>query len=148
MSSRTFAMRLPVALGLVMASTLVSACDILSPERDLPEEARILLTGTSPDLLEVVTSTRFGYQVNEDGDPILVLEQAETSMVDPGPGFERSYAIAPDRGFYVRVRNPQDTGGTISLSVWIDESLEYKRENYSLANGSIEFSRLYDVSKY
>ncbi len=35
----------------------------------VPEEARVLITGTSPNELEATTSTRFTYGADEDGYP-------------------------------------------------------------------------------
>ena len=130
-------------LALVAVLTPVMACNLLNPDSDPPDEARVEITGTSVNSLEVVTSTRFSYTSDDAGHPVAVMVESDTVFIDPAAGLHEVYPIAPGRAFLVRLTNPDTTNAVVAMKVWIDGKLEYDRYDQVLWDTSIEFSRVW-----
>ena len=130
-------------LALVAILTPVMACGILDSDSGPPDNARVAITGTSVNSLEVVTSTRFSYTSDAGGNPVAVLVESDTVFIDPAAGHDEVYSIAPDNAFLVRLTNPDTTTAVVTMDVWIDDKLEYNRLDQVLRDNSIEFSRVF-----
>jgi hypothetical protein len=91
----------------------------------------------------VVTSTDFTHTANPAGIPIVVLLDSDTVSIDPAAGHDETYPIAPANGFFVRLINPDTLSATVTMKVWVDGDRMYSRENWTLIDSSIEWSRKY-----
>lgn len=120
-----------------------SACGLFETEEEIADEARVLIEGTSPTPLQVITSTRFERVYNEEGDLNTLLLVSDTAMVDLGTPFDEIFPVRPDVGFLVRVRNLEADPAVISMRVYFDGDLRYNQQNVSLSDASLEFSYIF-----
>ncbi len=128
-------------LALLVLST--GACNIFETEDEIADEARVLIEGTSPVPLQLITSTRFERTYNDDGDAVTILLVSDTAMIELGTAFDEVYPVKPDLGFFVRLRNLEADPATVSMRVYFDGELNYDQRNVSLSDASLEFSFIF-----
>lgn len=130
---------IPATLALVAAS---AGCDLLDDDQDLPDVARVDITGTAPVDLELVVSDNF-QRVNdlEQGARYNVLVHADTSFVRPD--FSREYDIRVTQRFLVRLTNHSSEVASITLSVAFDGEVSFSQRANISESGSLEFSEIF-----
>jgi len=145
-SSSTAPVRLlPGAARLLLFLVLVfpaAGCGIFDTGGEIADEARVVVSGETPVALELITSTRFTRTV-EEGATVLILDEADTTYLDLASTFDEIYPVKPDRGFFVRLTNPDTLPATVSMQVYFDGDLEYNQQDVSLEGFSLEFSYLF-----
>jgi hypothetical protein len=134
-------LRKPLGLGLLLV--LAGACTILDSTEDVAKEARVVVTGTTPVPLELVTSTKFTRTISETGEVSISLAFADTVLVDLAATLDRTYPVRPDRGFLVRLRNHSTDAAVVSMQVYFDGKLNFDRQNVMLQDASLEFSYMF-----
>lgn len=123
---------------------LMVGCNVFESEDEIADEARVTITGTATDSTEVITSTKFTRQINQDGETLITFLQSDTVPLDLSVPFDEIYPVRPDRGFLVRVVNrDKDDPTVITIKVYFDGDLNYSQENVSLVDSSIEFSYIF-----
>ena len=126
-------------LSLAAAST---ACDLLDDDQDLPDIARVDITGTAPVDLELVVSDNFQRVSDfEQGARYNVLVHADTSFVRPD--FSKEYDIQAARRFFVRLTNHSAEVASITLSVAFDGEVDYSQRANIAEGGALEFSEIF-----
>lgn len=134
----------PIRLLLLSFLVLhVGACNVFETEDNTAKEARVLITGTAPGPLELVTSTRFEQWFDEDGNPQIALNESDTVSLDLTTDHDEIYPIKPDRGFFVKLANHDSNPAVVSMQVYFDGELNYNQQNASLAESSLEFSFIF-----
>lgn len=119
------------------------ACNIFESEDEIADEARVLIEGTTPVPLQLITSTRFERTYNEDGDANTLLLSADTVMIELGTAYDEVFPVKPDLGFFVRLRNLEADPATVTMRVYFDGELNYSQQNVSLSDSSLEFSFIF-----
>jgi len=145
--SRFITSFLPTAtrwLGGGLLLILFTACNIFDAEVEIAKEARVLVTGTAPEPLELVTSTKFTRSFPSEGGVILSLAFADTTFLSLASPHDETYPIRPDRGFFVRLKNLSMEPATVSMQVYFDGELMYSQENVTLQEGSLEYSYVFE----
>jgi hypothetical protein len=132
------------ALGLGLLPILAAACGLLESKEEVAEEARVVVTGTAPVPLELVTSTKFTRTIEETGETTISLAFADTAFLSLATPHDQVYPIRPDRGFLVRLRNPSMDPAVVSMQVYFDGKLNFDRQNVTLQEGSLEFSYIFE----
>ena len=131
---------LPVAVFL--ASGMLVTCNVLDDDQDLPATARIEITGTAPEHLELVTSTDFVRTGNlETGGTSTEIVHADTALVRPR--FDQEYRIDQTHRFLVRVTNHGLEPATIVLTVAFDGVASHEQPATLSAGGALEFSEIF-----
>ena len=145
MSERTYeSLRALLRTGLMAFLVLNTAgCGIFETEDEIADEARVLIEGTSPIPLQVITSTRFERVYNEEGDLNTLLLVSDTVMIDLETPFDEIFPVKPDVGFLVRLRNLEADPAVVSMRVYFDGDLRYDQQNVSLSDASLEFSYIF-----
>ena len=131
-------------LLLLLLMTSAAACGVFESEEDIAKNARVVISGTTPVPLTLITSTQFERSVNEDGQPLLTLIRSDTTELTLSSIHDQIYPIRPDKGFLARVINPTQETATISMQVYFDGELKYDQQNVSLTDSSIEFSFIFE----
>ena len=128
------------AAGLAVAALV--GCGLLDDDQDLPDVARVEITGTAPADLEMVVSDDF-YRVNdfEQGGQRNVLVYADTSFIRPD--FSKDYDIQVAQRFFVRLTNHASDVASIVLSVAFDGQVSYTQRANISEGGSLEFSEIF-----
>ena len=73
-----------LALATALPAAGLASCNILDDDQELPNTARVEITGSSPEPLELVVSDNFERVANIDqGARYTVLVQSDTSFVQP-----------------------------------------------------------------
>lgn len=130
----------------VLAAALPTAglagCNILDDDQQLPSIARVEITGSAPQPLELVVSDNFE-RVSDfnQGTRYNVLVHADTSLVRPD--FTRDYDIEGTHRFYVRLTNHSSEVAQILLSVAFDGEVEYSQRANLSEGGALEFSEVF-----
>lgn len=125
-----------------MLAAGLSSCNILDDDQDLPDIARVEITGSSPEPLELVVSDNFERVANVDqGARYTVLVQADTSLVQPD--FTKDYDIEGTHRFYVRLTNHSDEVAQVLLSVAFDGEVSYSQRANLSEGGALEFSEVF-----
>lgn len=136
---RAAALRLVALTAVAVAST---SCNLLNDDQDLPDVARVQITGTSPEALELVVSDDFERVSDLDqGTRYTVLVQADTSFVLPN--FFRDYDIEASHRFFVRLTNHSFEVAEVTLSVAFDRELRYTQRANLSEGGALEFSEIF-----
>lgn len=127
----------PAAVAVALAS-----CDLLDDSQNLPDVARVEITGTSPEALELVVSDDFERVSDLDqGARYTVLVQADTAFVRPD--FFRDYDIKTTHRFLVRLTNYSIEVAEITLSVAFDGEVGYSQRAKLSEGGALEFSEIF-----
>ena len=132
---------LRIAAALALAATSAT-CNILDDDQDLPNVARVEITGSAPEALELVVSDNFD-RVSDlnQGARYTVLVQADTSFVRPD--FVQEYDIEASNRFYVRLTNHTSEVAQITLSVAFDGEVGYSQRANLSEGGALEFSEVF-----
>jgi hypothetical protein len=131
-------------VGLGMFLILAGACTFLESKEEVAREARVVVTGTAPVPLELVTSTKFTRTIEETGEVTISLAFADTAFINLATPHDQVYPVRPDRGFLVRLRNPGTEAALVSVQVFFDGRLNYDRQNVALQDASLEFSYIFE----
>ncbi len=134
------------AAGLAAAPAAVAAalasCDLLDDNQDLPDVARVEITGMSSEALELVVSDDFERVSDLDqGARYTVLVQADTAFVRPD--FSKDYDIAVSHRFFVRLTNHSVEVAEVTLSVAFDGEGGYSQRARLSEGGALEFSEIF-----
>ena len=133
--------RLAVLAMALLAAGLLS-CNILDDDQDLPNVARMEITGSSPKPLELVVSDNFERVTDFDqGTRYTVLVQSDTSHVEPD--FAKDYDIEGTHRFYVRLTNHGSEIAQITLLVAFDGEVGYTQRANLSEGGALEFSEVF-----
>lgn len=116
-----------------------SAC-LDTQDPDPPAEARITISGTSPDSLRLITSTDFFEQIVGDSEIQAVLVQADTLAVLPP--FETQVSLRSVGEVFVRVSQEGTTPSNVTVQVFLDGELEYDRTATLSQGGALEYRYL------
>ncbi len=139
---------IPPVLGSLLALLVLSACDILGADNEIPREARVLVSGSASNELLVVTSNNFSHVPDAGGNPVVVLQNSDTVYIDPAAVHDEIYDIAPANAFYAELTNPDTTTAIVTMRVWVDGDLEYEQVDFTLVDQSLSFSRSYNDFGY
>ncbi len=131
-------------LGLGLVLVLTGACGLLVSGEEVAENARVVVTGTTPVPLELVTSTKFTRTTDETGEVTTTLAFADTIFVSLAEPHDQIYPVAPDRGFLVRLRNFSEEPAVVSMQVYFDGNLHYDRQDMTLQDATLEFSYIFE----
>jgi len=129
-----------VGLLLIVAA----ACNIFEAEEEIADEARVVVTGTTSEPLQLVTSTKFTRTFLETGEIRLSVAFADTMVLTLDSPHDQIYPIKPDRGFLVSLRNPVMDPAVVSMQVFFDGELVYNHQNITLQEASLEFSYVFE----
>ena len=135
----------PRAAGLAAAVLLaagLAGCDLLDDDQPLPGVARVEITGSSPEPLELVVSDNFERVADFDqGARYTRVIQADTSLVQPD--FVMEYDISGTHRFYVRLTNYSVDVAQVLLSVAFDGEVGYTQQASLSEGGALEFSEVF-----
>lgn len=107
----------------IVALVALPACDLITGT-DLPEEARVELTGSGVEApIQIITSNAF---VSQAGAQSILFVEADTAYVDVP--FEGRYPFGDTRQFLVRVPSPEDHDPTLTIRVFIDDRESHAQE--------------------
>jgi len=123
---------------------LTGACGILDSGGGVAKEARLVVSGTSPGALELITSTKFTRTYENDGSITIALIVADTVLLPMGSTHNQTYPVSPDRGFLARLTNPHDEPAVVSMQVYFDGKLRYDRQDMILEAIPLEFSFVFE----
>ena len=135
-------LRKPLGLGPLLV--LAGACTFLESKEDVAREARVVVTGTAPVPLELVTSTKFTRTIEETGEVTISLAFADTAFVSLADPHDKTYPVRPDRGFLVRLRNHSTDPAVVSMQVFFDGKLYFDRQGVALQEATLEFSYIFE----
>jgi hypothetical protein len=135
------AIRRSIVLAGIVAFS--AACDgLLGTSDRRPNEARVVVTGTSPVPLRLITSTRFSAQPNIDTGMYDVTFNTFDSVDLPLP-IDRTFRLDTDR-FVVRLLHPDtETEATVRLEVFFDGRLAYSQEAV-LVDSFVDFIQVFN----
>ena len=122
----------------------LAACGILETEDEIADEARVVVSGTASNPLLLITSTKFERFYDEEGEPQNTVVVADTVTLDLPAGYDQIFPVKPDKGFLVRLVNPETEPAVISIQVYFDGELSYDQKNVSLSDASVEFSYIFE----
>lgn len=129
-------------LTAVLPAAGLASCNLLDDDQELPNIARVEITGSSPEPLELVVSDNFERVSDlEQGARYTVLVQSDTSFVQPD--FAQEYDIEGTHRFYVRLTNHSFEVAQITLSVAFDGEVEYSQRASLSEGGALEFSEVF-----
>ena len=143
MAGDSVASRVGPILIVSMIALAGAGCDsVLDDTQELPDFARVVLTGTSPVDLEIVTSTN--YQVVSDfelQETFIQLILSDTVLAVPP--YEDDIDIRSSERFFVRVTNHALEVADVTLEVSFDGRVEYSQAAFMSEGGSLEFSQTF-----
>jgi len=122
----------------------LAACGILETEDEIADEARVVVSGTASNPLLLITTTKFERFYDEEGEAQTTVVVADTVTIDPAAGYDHVYPVKPDKGFLVRLVNPETETAVVSIQVYFDGELSYDQKNVSLSDASLEFSYIFE----
>lgn len=128
----------------ILLSSQAMGCGIFENEEDIADNARVVISGSTPVPLLLVTSTRFQRSVGQGGQPLVLPIQADTVELDLTSVHDQIYPVKPDKGFLARLINPSEETATVSMQVYFDGRLNYDQQNVSLTDSSMEFSYTFE----
>lgn len=122
-----------------MIITLAAGCSsILDTDRTTAGSARVVVTGSSPVPLQLVTSTRFARGFDEEGQEQIRLIVADTANVTPP--IDKSVAFGTSDRFAVLLINPStEATADITMTVSVDGKEVY-RQAATLRDASLRFT--------
>jgi len=127
-----------------LAWTAAACDDFFGVGIEVPEQARIEVSGQTPVELLLVTSKRFAFLWDEEAQrDTLVVAVADTIplMQDDLP-FEKSISIRPEERLLVQLHNLQPDTAAVSLRVYLDGTIAYERAA-GLADGTFQYSQVW-----
>ncbi len=132
------------AAAVLILTWAVAGCDsLLSTDDGLAETARVIVTGTSPVPLVIITSNQYTAVTNQaTGNLNVSLLTADSVPVTSLP-FDRTYPIGDQYRFYVRFGYP-DTARTadIQMRVLLDTKEVYN-QRATIRDGWLEYVFVY-----
>ncbi|MGH7476132.1 MAG: hypothetical protein ACRELD_07570 [Longimicrobiales bacterium] len=129
-----------IMLWLACPIAVVSGgCDsIFGADDQRPEQARIIVEGSAPAPLQLITSTRFRRFINEDGEVRVELIVSDTASV--APPLDRTLQLSGQAvGVFARLTNPDTMVASVRMRVLIDNDVRYD-QLADLSDASLEFS--------
>ena len=130
-------------LFLAFLASQTAACNVFETTEDIADNARVVISGTAQAPLQLITSTKFERWYDEENNPHITLIVADTTGIDLASIHDQIYPVKPDKGFLVRLVNPETEPAVISIQVYFDGELSYDQTNVSLSDASIEFSFIF-----
>lgn len=131
-----------LALATALPAAGLASCNILDDDQELPNTARVEITGSSPGPLELVVSDNFERVANIDqGARYTVLVQSDTSLVQPD--FAMDYDIEGIHRFYVKLTNHSSEVAQVTLLVAFDGEVGYTQRANISEGGALEFSEIF-----
>lgn len=129
-------------LAAVLPAASLASCNLLDDDQPLPGTARVEITGSAPQPLELVVSDNFERVADFDqGARYTRVISADTSLVQPD--FTREYDIGGTHRFYVRLTNHSSEVAQILLQVAFDGEVEYTQRANLSEGGALEFSEVF-----
>lgn len=129
-------------LAAVLPAASLASCNLLDDDQPLPGTARVEITGSAPQPLELVVSDNFERVADFDqGARYTRVISADTSLVQPD--FTREYDIGGTHRFYVRLTNHSSEVAQILLQVAFDGEVEYSQRANLSEGGALEFSEVF-----
>ena len=108
---------------MMMAAALLAGCSGLVTDAT-PQEARLVLTGSTPVDIRVVTSTSFAlFRDADTGQVSSVLQQADT--MELRPPFDERYDISQRGEFLVKVINADTMTAQFGMRISIDGDTKF-----------------------
>ena len=142
---RRGARRLFAAVILVILTLSLAGCDsIFGPNRRrLADDARIIIQGTSPVPLLLVTSTSFTAVRDQNGELVSTLVQADTVTLTTLPAQFDHDLRGRDR-FLVRLINPDlNETAAIHMQVLLDGRISFNQQA-TMRDASLEYIVVYE----
>lgn len=133
----------PRVLFLGLLATTIG-CGIFETTEEIADEARVVVTGNAQTPLLLVTSTKFTRFYNEEGAPVITLAFSDTASITLDVPHDEIYPIKPDRGFYVKLTNPDTLTAVVDMKVYFDGELSYERTNLSLTDASVDYNFIWE----
>lgn len=124
--------RTAAAVTLTLSLVGAGACSLSTAPDTKPTEATILIEGTSPNALKLITSTNFYEQLNTGTGvytPILV--SSDTVLITPP--YSNTLNIASTGSIYVELYQPAVETATVRMKVDLDNGEGYE-QNATLAD--------------
>lgn len=145
MSSRTGEGPISMVLGVVALSLTLwlAGCQIVTdPSSRYASEAHVELTGGSGAPLLLVSSTEWGFEINElTGEQRIAVLKADTTEVDLP--YKRSVPLTKTYRILFRLISPtKSEPSAVRMRVRLDEKEVYD-QSANLNDGEIEFSFFY-----
>jgi hypothetical protein len=138
---RWFELKLPSAargLLVIMLTLWGSACGVLETDQSNPMEARVLVSGTSPVPLLLITSTNFVYTVDEGGSRVPVPLVADTVQISLP--IDQVFPFGNSDRFLVKVANPDvNQTAMIRLQLLVDGRKVFD-DQASMRDASLQYS--------
>jgi hypothetical protein len=127
---------------LALVILAVTGCDgLLSLSDRQPKEARVVITGSSPTALRLITSTNFTAEQDAETG-IYHVNFVTSDVLEQGVPMEKTVRLSTDR-FMARVINPSpDHTATIVMQVYFDRNLIFSQEA-SLRDASVDFIHVF-----
>ena len=130
-------------LVLALMAFQLAACNVFETKDEIANNARVVVTGTAQAPLLLITSTKFERWQDEEGATHVNLVASDTAQISLATAFDQVYPVKPDKGFLVRLVNPETEPAVVSLQVYFDGELNYDQSDVSLSDASIEFSYIF-----
>lgn len=127
---------------MVIVLCIAGCDDLLDDDQDLPDTARVTLTGMSPVDLEVITSTSF--QVISDFEAqATYVEFTASDTAQTVPPYEREFDIRTEGRFFIRITNHAVDVADVTLEIFFDGSRAYSQAATMSEGGSLEYSQVF-----
>jgi hypothetical protein len=127
-------------MALVLLTT--PGCDgLLSPSNRQPKEARVVISGTSPTALRLITSTNFTAQQDAETG-IYHVNFVRSDVVDQALPIDRTVRLNTDRFMARLVNTSIDQTATVVMQVFFDGSLVFSQEA-ALRDASLDFIHIF-----
>lgn len=125
--------------ALLLAAAAAGCSEILDSSINVPDEAEVTVTGTSPVPLRMVLSSRFiGIWNVEQGKYDVILNAADTVAVTSLP-ITRKHALNETGVFFVRLTNPDlEQTANVQMRIRIDGREVYS-QSANMRDASLEY---------
>jgi len=137
--------RLAALLSAGALACAAAACDsVFGVGIDVPDQARIEISGQTPVELRLITSKKFelAWDPEEQRDVVVLTDADTTAIAQENLPFVRTIPIEPEGRLLVRLVNPSTEMASITMSVFIDGKKEFERIA-DVSDSSIEFIQIW-----
>jgi hypothetical protein len=130
-----------IAIAMMLGT---AGCNVFASEPDRVEQARVIIDGTTPVPLTLVTSGNFIVQNDSSTfEPVVTLFLADTASLQLP--YESMYSMGEYERFLVRLINPDTATATVRMRVLVDGRLEYD-QSATMSDASMQF--VFRVARY